>query len=202
MRVSYIREYNTSYASHILGYIGMMDSEEYAIYSKLGYKLNAQVGKTGVEKGFEEYLHGVDGMAKITSTASGTVTGTVYTEEPEPGNHVYLTIDIGLQEAAEQALSSYITAANEAIEQEYAELGNYDPVEKEQKLISGGAVVAIDVNSGEPLCVASCPSFDLSTFIEDYEALIQDENKPLFNRALQGIYTPGSTLRWSPPLPP
>ncbi|HHU21935.1 MAG TPA: penicillin-binding protein [Clostridiales bacterium] len=195
VRVSYIREYNTSYASHILGYIGMMDSEEYAIYSKLGYKLNAQVGKTGVEKGFEEYLHGVDGMAKITSTASGTVTGTVYTEEPEPGNHVYLTIDIGLQEAAEQALSSYITAANEAIEQEYAELGNYDPVEKEQKLITGGAVVAIDVNSGEPLCVASCPSFDLSTFIEDYEALIQDENKPLFNRALQGIYTPGSTFK-------
>ncbi|MGI5936131.1 MAG: penicillin-binding transpeptidase domain-containing protein, partial [Oscillospiraceae bacterium] len=195
VQVSYVREYNTSYASHILGYIGMMDSEEYARYSKLGYKLNAQVGKAGVEKVLEEYLHGMDGMAKITSTASGTVTSTVYTEEPEPGNHVYLTIDIGLQEAAEQALSSYITQANEAIRQEYMEQGSFDLEEMENNLITGGSVVAIDVNSGEPLCIASYPGYNISTFLEDYESLVKDETKPLFNRALQGIYAPGSTFK-------
>jgi penicillin-binding protein 2 len=62
-------------------------------------------------------------------------------------------------------------------------------------LISGGAVVAIDVNSGEPLCIASYPSYNLSTFLEDYESLVEDESKPLFNRALQGLYTPGSTFK-------
>ena len=102
----FVREYNTSYGSHILGYVGMMSGAQIAKYSKLGYSNDAMVGQAGAEAAFEEYLHGYDGKMRVTSTATGVVTNTTYTEETIPGNHAYLTIDIGLQEAAENALSS------------------------------------------------------------------------------------------------
>jgi penicillin-binding protein 2 len=193
--VSYIREYKTSYAAHILGYVGMMDELEYASYQSDGYPLNALVGKDGVEKQFESYLHGADGEAKITSTAAGTVTGTVYTKEPEPGNHVQLTIDIGLQEAAEQALASFITATNGEREIANAQAEQYGNNKDIRELITGGAVVAIDIKTGEPLCIASYPTFDLATFLEDFAALSADEAAPMFNRALNGAYAPGSTFK-------
>jgi penicillin-binding protein 2 len=117
----------------------------------------------------------------------------VYTKEPEPGDNVYLTIDIGLQEAAEQALNSFITQANAAREEnnKTAVLTGKNP----QELISGGAVAAVSVKTGEPLCLASYPTYDLSTFLEDYSELLEDPNAPLFNRALMGTYAPGSTFK-------
>jgi penicillin-binding protein 2 len=193
--VSYIREYNTSYASHILGYIGMMDEEEYEEYGKLGYPLNAMVGKDGVEEAFEEYLHGTDGEAKYTSTAAGTVTGTVYTKEPEPGNHVYLTIDIGLQEAAEKALANGITKLNEEREAENAEAVMNGKPDEVKQMAEGGGLVAIDVKTGEPLAIASYPGYDLTNFMENYSEILEADNNPLFNRALQGTYAPGSTFK-------
>ncbi|MCD7749613.1 MAG: penicillin-binding protein [Oscillospiraceae bacterium] len=195
VQVSYIREYNTEYAAHILGYTGLMNETEYETYSELGYKLNATVGKAGVEKAFEELLHGSDGTATVTRTSEGVITSTVYTEEPEPGNHIYLTIDIELQAVAESALASYIeeTNAEREIENEAAEqLGNTDDL---QDLITGGAVVAIDVNTGEPLCIVSYPTYSLSTLMEDYSDLVSDSSSPLFNRALSGTYAPGSTFK-------
>jgi len=197
--VSYIREYNTQYAAHILGYTGLMTAEEYEKYKDLGYSFNASVGKEGAEYAFEEYLHGTDGTAAVTRTADGVVTSTIYRNAegedttPEPGNNVYLTIDLELQAMAEQVLSSYITAENKTREQEaqlYAVYGKEvdDP-------IPGGAIVAVDCKTGEPLCMASYPTFSLETRLDDYDELLADENAPLFNRCLLGTFSPGSTFK-------
>ncbi len=196
VKTSYVREYNTQYAAHLLGYTGMMTSGEYEKYSRYDYALDAQVGKDGVELAFESWLHGGDGEARVISTATGTVISTVYTKDPEPGNHVYLTIDILLQEAAERALAAGIeklqrdreTNNEEALAEGRTEDIIADP-------IKGGALVAVDVKTGEPLAIASYPSFDLSSFMEDYDSLLEAENDPLFDRALMGAYAPGSTFK-------
>lgn len=192
----FVREYNTAYASHILGYVGMMSDAQLEKYSKLGYSNDAMIGQDGAEAAFEEYLHGTDGIARVTSTASGVVTDTVYLEEPVPGNHVYLTIDIGLQEATENALNSYITAENASRVEKNNEIETYggDPSDIKQ-LITGGSAVAVDVATGEPLAIASWPSYNLNGFISHYAEIIAAENSPMFNRALQGTYAPGSTFK-------
>lgn len=196
VQTSYVREYNTEYAAHVLGYISMMSSTEYEEYSGLGYSLNAQVGKVGAEYAFEKYLHGSDGEARITSTSTGIVTSTVYTKEPEPGSNVYLTIDIGLQETAENTLSSFITAENETREKANADIELYGGREEDKtQLITGGAVVAVDVKTGEPLAIASWPTYDPSSILENYDELHDAENRPLFSRALNGTYAPGSTFK-------
>ena len=192
---AYIREYHTSYAAHLLGYVGQIYGYEVEKYQALGYPMDAYVGKDGVELAFEEYLHGKDGTAQETATADGTVISTVYTEEPEPGSHVYLTIDIGLQEAAERALESFILETNETRREENAENiahGNEDEI---VEMIPAGSVAVVDVNSGEPLCLASYPTFDLATLMENYTEIASAPNAPLFNRALNGIYSPGSTFK-------
>ena len=193
---SFIRDYNTGYAAHILGYTGMMSDEQLKTYKNQGYSNDAKIGQAGAEQAFEGYLHGTDGTARVTSTARGVVTSTVYTEEPVPGNHVYLTLDIGLQEAAENALNSYITAENEARALKNEELEKYggDPDDYKQ-LITGGAAVAVDVKTGEPLAIASWPTFDLKGFLDHYSEIAAAENDPLFNRALLGSYAPGSTFK-------
>ncbi len=183
---SYIRDYNTSYAAHILGYTGTISSEEAEDYLARGYALDAQIGISGAEAAFEDYLHGTDGEARVTRTSGGTVTGTVYTEEPVPGDHVYLTIDIRLQETAENALSTYITTENERRTEDEGE---------DAQLITGAAAVAVDVRTGEPLAIASWPSYDASTLLSNYAAVAAEENSPLYNRALQAAYTPGSTFK-------
>ena len=103
---AYVREYGTEYAAHLLGYTGLMTQEEYERYSLLNYATNAYVGKDGVEYAFEEYLHGEDGEVIETRNPSGTVLSTVYVKEPVPGNHIYLTIDIALQEQVERILAN------------------------------------------------------------------------------------------------
>ena len=196
VETSYVREYNTTAAAHVLGYIGLMNDKETALYTELGYPRDAKVGKDGAEYAFEEYLHGTNGRVRKTSTANGVVTETVYLEEPVPGNHVYLTIDIGLQEAAENALASFITQTNAEREAKNLELDTYGGLPEDyETLITGGAVVAVDVNTGEPLAIASYPTFDLSTLMDNYAEIVNAENAPLFNRALQGTYAPGSTFK-------
>lgn len=194
VQVSYIREYNTQYAAHLLGYTGLMDETEVEKYADKGYKLNATVGKTGAELAFEDYLHGSDGTAEVTRTSEGVVTSTVYKEPPEPGSHIYLTIDIELQAVAEQALASFIIEQNEEREadnviRQMQGRKPYDP-------ITGGALVAVDVKTGEPLCIANYPSYSLETFWDDYATLASDDvYHPLTNRALTGRYSPGSTFK-------
>lgn len=186
--VDYVRQYNTNCAAHLLGYTRLMDAKDYEVYGPLGYSMDAEVGKEGAEYAFEKYLHGTDGEAVVTKNASGTVTGTIYTKEPEPGNNVSLTIDLDLQSAAETALANGV----ESMRARQSENGNDD-----SDIASGGAVVAVDVKTGEPLAIASYPTYDLSTLFDgdNYETLAADESNPLFNRALMGQYSPGSTFK-------
>lgn len=195
VRSSYIREYNTTAAAHLLGFVGMMYGDEIEKYKNDGYSMDAYVGKDGAEKAFESYLHGTDGVAVVTSTKEGTIVNTTYKKEPQPGNNVYLTIDLGLQEAAEAALSSFVSTTNAAREKTNAELAAMGDTKDQTELISGGAVVAIEVKTGEPLAIASYPTYDLSTFFENATELVKDKNTPLLNRALQGLYAPGSTFK-------
>ena len=193
---AYVRQYSTEYAAHILGYTGLMTQEEFEKYSLLNYSTDATVGKDGVEYAFENYLHGQDGKVIETRTASGTIVSTVYTKEPVPGNHVYLTIDSVLQEQVERILNRGVNIMIENVQQERAEglaRGDYDPNMKDE--ITGAAAVVVDVNTGEPLALASWPTYDVTTIIENYQELLETPNAPLFNRALMGAYAPGSAFK-------
>ena len=181
------RVYNTPYAAHILGRIGPIYHDEWvgdedngiAGYKDLGYSMNALVGKDGVEKAFEEYLHGTDGIKLVTTNSEGKVTGEIYVVEPQPGNTVALTLDIDLQEATEKSLAKVIGG-----------------MEKKDGKARGGAAVVVGIGSGEVLAMASYPTYDLSRFDELYDKLVKDTKRtPLFNRATYGTYAPGSTFK-------
>lgn len=194
---AYIRKYSTPYAAHILGYTGLMTQEEYERYSLLDYANDAMVGKDGIEYAFESYLHGQDGEVIEYRNAAGTVLSTVYTKEPVPGNHIYLTIDSVLQEQTERILASGVEVLKKDQEQAKAEAaGRGEPIDPEFKdEITGAAAVVVDVRSGEPLAMASWPTYDVSTVVENYQELLETPNAPLFNRALMGAYAPGSTFK-------
>ena len=182
VEISTSRVYHTKYAAHLLGYIGKMNAEEYEIYKELDYPMNAEVGKTGVEQAFEEYLHGTDGLRRVTRYAeNGAVIGVETIREEDPGENVYLSIDIGVQQAAEESLKDKIIALNEQ-----RESGD---------MVTGGAVVVESVKDGQVIALASYPTFDISKFFENYNELINDVTNPLFNRATMGTYNPGSTFK-------
>ena len=190
---SYVREYKTQYAAHLLGYTGKLTAEEWDTYADKDYSLDAYVGKDGVEYAFEGYLHGVDGEAEIYSNLEGVTLRTKYTKEPIPGGQVYLTLDIGLQEVCEEALASHIEAINEERAKIIADAEMYGTESTE--MISGGALCVVKVDTGEPLALVSYPTYDAATMLENYETLVADENAPLYNRALMGVYAPGSTFK-------
>ena len=201
VETSFVREYHTNAGAHLLGYIRAMDAVSYygdkthEGYKDKGYSLDALVGIEGAEYAFEDWLHGTDGRVRVTTNAEGNVTNKVYLQEPLPGDNVYLTIDSGLQEVAELALADNIQAINDAREadnEQYRALGQTDKV---MELATGGAVVVMDVRTSEPRCIASYPNFDPSTLLENYGLLSTDEGAPLFNRALNGVYAPGSTFK-------
>lgn len=180
-----VREYNTPYAAHILGRVGLMDAEEYEKYKDDGYSMNAYVGKDGLEQTFESYLHGTDGIRMTTVTSTGEVVDEYYASEPQAGNNVELTIDIGLQAVAEQALEKCILDLQE----------NGIGADKEGKDADSGAVVAMSVKTGEVLACASYPTFELATYSENFNELLEDEAAPLYNRAINAIYPPGSIFK-------
>ena len=193
---AYVRDYRTEYAAHILGYVGLMTQEEYEKYSLYKYSTDAYVGKDGIEYAFESYLHGTDGEKYDTKNAAGTVLATVYTKEPVPGNHIYLTIDIVLQEQVERILGNCLDALIRTREVERMEAklrGEYNEEMKDE--ITGAPAVVVNGNPGEPLAIASWPTYDVTTIIENYAQLLETPNAPLFNRALMGAYAPGSTFK-------
>lgn len=195
IKESFVREYNTEAAGHILGYTSFMNDEEAAKYEALGYSGDAKVGKEGAEYAFEKYLHGTDGTVRTTSAADGTVISTEYTEEPEPGDNVYLTIDIALQEASELALENGIASITEKLNaQKEQQIANGTWKEKDDE-INGAAVAVVKVDTGEPLALASWPNYNPSELLDKYEELSTAENAPLYNRALFGQYAPGSTFK-------
>ena len=167
-------------ASHILGQTGPIYAEEWEYYKKLGYSMNATVGKSGCEAAFESYLHGQDGIKVIVEDEDGNVIDEYMKTEAVAGRDVYLTIDIELQIAAENALRENIEYIRDTYHREDCEKG---------------AIVAIHPNTGAVLAIASYPTYDLSTFNRDYESLEANQAQPLLNRALNGLYAPGSTFK-------
>lgn len=158
-RLQVTRTGSGTLAPHLLGRVGAMSPEEWAVYQKAGYAMDAQVGKDGAEAAFESLLHGTPGT---TSSA------------PQPGQDVTLTLDRDLQAAARTALQTFLDRHPRA---------------------TGGAVVALDVADGGVLAMVSLPDYDTATFSADYETLARDRNTPLVNRAIQGLYAPGSTFK-------
>ena len=184
-----VREYNTTYAAHILGYVGSMSAEQWEYYQTIeGYEMDAEVGQDGLQKAYEEYLHGIDGWREDTVTADGSLVSSRYLVEPVAGSNVEISIDLGLQETAEDMLAWTIENLRTDELTEWGVLPDGADAE-------GGAVVAIDVKTGQILVCASYPTYDLSTFFDDYDALMEDEYTPLYNRALQASYPPGSTYK-------
>ena len=181
---SSVREYETTYAAHILGYLGDITAEDdywNTLYYE-GYAMNDKIGRSGVEAAFEEYLRGTDGVRVVSTNEEGKITGEYYSTEPVPGNTVELTIDLDLQQATEDALAATITQMN-------AEDGDES---------RGGAAVVLDVDTREVLAIASYPTYDLATFRQSasvYAALESDPSRPFNNRATQGLYVPGSTIK-------
>lgn len=179
--ITSVREYQTSYAAHILGRIGPMDAEEWKTYKSEGYSMAALVGKEGLEKAFEAHLHGSAGRKNTTVSTDGTILETYYTAEPLAGSNVTLTIDIGLQAAAEEGLKTVMEDLQK----------NGIGKNAEGKDAKAGAVVAIDIKSGEILTCASYPTYDITRY-SDY---LDDETSPLYNRALLATYPPGSIYK-------
>ena len=186
---STVREYHTTYGAHILGYMGAMTENEWLEYKKLGYSMDADVGKSGFEEAFETYLHGIDGQRLDKVTKEGTIVSQQYLEGKEPvaGNNVETTIDIDLQKVAEDALSQRM---KELTDPNINTGGEGEGIDAQ-----GAAVVVMKVKTGEILACASYPTFNLATMKEDWDAINSDDLKPMFNRAFGATYAPGSTYK-------
>lgn len=179
---SSVREYKTDYAAHILGTVGRIsDMAEVADFPGR-YNMDDWVGKGGVELAFESYLKGTDGRRVVSTNSEGKITGEYYSVEPQPGSTVELTIDLELQQAVENALAETVSKMNA----------------KDGKTTRGASAVVTAVGTGEVLSLASYPTFHLDTYLQDYSTLSNLElnpGKPLWNRATQGTYAPGSTFK-------
>ena len=188
---STVREYHTTYGAHILGYMGAMTDAEWQENQKLGYSMDADVGKSGFEQAFETYLHGIDGQRLDKVTKEGTIVSQQYLEGKEPvaGNNVETTIDIDLQKVAEDALAQRM--------KEITDPNINTGGEGEGLDAQGAAVVVMKVKTGEILACASYPTFNLATMKEDWDAINSDDLKPMFNRAFGATYAPGSTYKMS-----
>ncbi len=182
---STVREFRTHYAAHALGQVGLMTAEEWEQYKTMDYAMNAQVGKDGAEKAFEQYLHGSPGTRYVTVASDGRIVETHDAKEPIPGKNVMLTIDLPMQIAAEESLARVVADLREN------GIGGL----KEGQDVVGGAVVAIACKTGEVLVDASYPTFDPATYSESFKALSEDENGPLYDRALLATYAPGSIYK-------
>ena len=181
------REYYTTYAAHILGTYSAMNPEEWEVYKEKGYKMDDKIGKSGLEKAFEEYLHGTDGRLAKVVDKNGNIISQYYTKEPVAGHNVETSIDLGLQMVAEETMREiHDSLTLDGAGTDGA--GNGADIE-------GMACVVMDTRTGEVLACASYPSYDPATYNKLYNELMEDPLKPTRNRALMEIYPPGSTFK-------
>lgn len=172
IRAELVRTYPLGeHTAHVLGYVGRINEQELARIDKSNYAGSQFIGKGGLEKAHEALLHGQVGYQQVEVNARGRVIRTLESRPPVSGQDLHLYLDIGLQQAAKEALGE-----------------------------ERGAVVAIDPRNGGVLALVSNPSFDPNLFVEgisqtDYQALLSSPDKPLFNRAVRGQYPPGSTIK-------
>lgn len=174
-----------SLASHTIGYIGGINEEE--LKSNEGYSMNDYIGKAGIEYVFEPYLRGKNGKKQTDMSIDGTTTGEYITEEAVQGSDVVLTIDANLQAAAETALKNNL---------EKISTGGFS----ETRNVNAGAVVVLDVKTGEVLALASYPDFEPELFVngistEKWNEYTQGETSSLVNRTMQSAYAPGSIFK-------
>lgn len=168
----FVRHYpkNKSFA-HSVGYVGRINEEELKTLDKVSYSGTHHIGKTGVERFYEDELHGEVGYEEVETNARGRVLRVLHRDEPQSGKDIYLTLDYELQKVAKKALAG-----------------------------RRGAVVALVPDTGEILAMVSEPSFDPNLFVtgisfKDYGELRDSIDQPLFNRVLRGLYPPGSTIK-------
>ncbi len=195
---------NGSLASHILGYMGSISESEAETYVKeLGYSPSDLIGKDGIELAYEAKLKGQDGVKKITVNSGGQYISTLSEEEPLKGKDVYLTIDMDLQKTAEKSLKTMIKTVKYGgvFKSKYGNIGvsHYGKCES-------GAVVALDVKTGDVLAMASAPDYNPNIFAngisEKAWASVQSKNPrdllsptPLYNNATKASVQPGSTFK-------
>ena len=158
-------------AAHVVGYVGRINESEMKELPIAEYRGSSHIGKLGIELSYEHDLHGKTGYAEIETNVQARLLNTLNEVNPEPGSNLYLTLDIDLQKTAYDALGGF-----------------------------NGSVVAIDIKTGGVLVFVSRPGFDPNPFVvgisnDNYEALQSNENQPLYNRALRGLYPPGSTVK-------
>ncbi len=177
------REYSvTTLAPHLIGSIGPIYKEDWEEYKAKGYSYNDKVGKSGIELYAEEYLRGTDGEMTYKIDSNGKIVSSTVTKEPIPGKTVMLTLDKSLQLSAQNALEKYITNLK-------SQAGS---------TVTGGAIVVTDISNSNILVSANYPSYDMATLSQDYNDLVNTElnpNKPLLDRAFQGVYPLGSTVK-------
>ena len=172
------RQYATTYATHILGTVGRIPDYTNE-WEDRGYLMDDTIGLSGAEAAFEDYLRGTDGKRMISVNSDGKITGEYYSVEPRSGYTVELTVDLKLQQAVEDTLAAKVAQLNQ----------------KDHLDSRGAAAAVVKVGTGEILALASCPSYDLSTWRKDFAELRDDPAKPLTNRATNSPYAPGSTLK-------
>ncbi len=180
------REYvSGTIAPHLIGQVTPIYADEYQALKEQGYAMNDSIGRGGIEEAFESYLRGKDGEKLIHFDSSGKVLSEEITVEPEAGGTVIMTLDSELQQFVQDALGRRIREI--AASAKTGEAG-FDAC--------AGAVVVEQVKTGELLACASYPGYDLSTYLNDYNALAADtQGNPLWNRATLGLYAPGSTFK-------
>lgn len=175
-----VREYvNGNMAAHILGRTDIIYKEEYEELKEKGYGMNDIIGKDGLEKVLEKYLKGTDGYKRVEQTKSGSVAQMLNIKPAVTENYAVLTIDSELQRVAEESLARNIEATRG---------------EKGIDCFSGAAV-AVEIDTGEVLSMASLPNYNPAEYSKNYTELFNDPQNPLLNRALGGAYTPGSTFK-------
>ena len=177
---------------HVLGRVGKITAEKWKVtdengqvtypLKEKGYNMNDIIGISGLESAYEDELRGKDGVETITRNSDGVIVSTAMTTVPEPGHTVQLTVNSDFQKAVEQALGKNIDMISRAYGTDGARA-------------NAGAVVVLDVKDGSVLASANYPSFDQNLYATQYSEYSADPGMPLFNRALQGLYTPGSTYK-------
>ena len=175
-------------AAQVLGYVGAITGQELAAHPNDGYQTTSQIGKTGIESFYEQYLRGHDGTRTLTVDAFGNILGSVTTKNPVSGDSVVLNIDAGLQQALDTYLVSDIMTVRRTP----------DPVSHVLPKAPNGAAIVMDVNTGAVLAMSSYPSYNLNSFVNGLsEATFKHLlNEGAFNNyAIQGMYTPGSTFK-------
>lgn len=180
---------NGNLLSHTIGYVSKISSTEYEKKKEQGYNVNSVIGKAGIEQSFEKYLRGNDGVIKEETDTLGNVSSQTETTEAKSGDNVTLTIDYRLQKVAEESLLNTING-----------LQNGTLVGKKFSDANAGAVVVLDVDSGEVLASASYPTYDINSLIggislKDWNALQNNSLHPMLNRVVSGTYSPGSTFK-------